>query len=59
MLPALVSQPTHNATGVANFLRSAPAALYDWNVNEKVGDAREGQQTGASGGACRITEIMA
>ncbi|KAH8053359.1 hypothetical protein JL722_9584 [Aureococcus anophagefferens] len=45
--------------GVAHFLRSAPAALYDWNVNEKVGDAREGQQTGASGGACRITEIMA
>ncbi|KAH8088786.1 hypothetical protein JL720_6751 [Aureococcus anophagefferens] len=51
--------PTHNATGVANFLRSAPAALYDWNVNERVGDAREGQATGASGGACRITEIMA
>ncbi|KAH8050179.1 hypothetical protein JL721_11440 [Aureococcus anophagefferens] len=59
VLPALVSQPTHNATGVADFLRSAPAALYDWNVNERVGDAREGQATGASGGACRITEIMA
>ncbi|KAH8077222.1 hypothetical protein JL720_10188 [Aureococcus anophagefferens] len=48
--------PTHNATG----WRTSPVRAAALRLErQREGRRREGQATGASGGACRITEIMA